>query len=202
MIAVNAANASAKKAVSKSPSAYGGTPVIIVLGLDESGKSHASWFGAADKDLATKASGLMGMATLAVDSDAIRLAADKLPKGKVFASGKAFVPFVKMSLYEKLVAFMPEADRPKKPAARKASADSTAASTPQPKRTLPEDWDKIVVGSLVLASVSPVDPWYKCVVVEDKGDGLFVLKWRDYRDPNIVRRREDIALLHPGNASA
>ena len=39
-------------------------PALIVLGLDDSGKAHASWFDAAEADIARSAASFMGMRSL------------------------------------------------------------------------------------------------------------------------------------------
>lgn len=181
------------------------TPVLVVLGLDETGKAHASWFGQADAALAEKAAGLMEMAVLPISNDEIKAAAGSLPKGKVFASGRGFVPFVKAGVFDKLVEFLPEGSRPKKPKAKqKVEAPTKKAKVePESPPVLPANWGKIEVGALVMASVDPQEPWFKCIVVSERANDVFVLRWRDYPDdPKIVRRREDIALLHPEHASA
>ncbi|MCJ2079082.1 hypothetical protein MKK68_26200 [Methylobacterium sp. E-016] len=77
---------------------------LIVFGLDDGGKPHASQFAQSDTELATKAAGLMGMRTLAVETDEHRALGAPLPQGRVFASGKGFVSFVKKGLYERLSA--------------------------------------------------------------------------------------------------
>ncbi len=38
------------------------------------------------------------------DNDVLRALAAKLPAGRVFESGRAFVPFIKAALYEQLLA--------------------------------------------------------------------------------------------------
>src|SRR5215203_566666 len=78
---------------------------LVVFGLDATGKPHASAFDGADADLAEKAAGLMGMHALRPETDEQRQIAAKLPRGRVFASGRAFVPFVRAPLYEALTAF-------------------------------------------------------------------------------------------------
>jgi hypothetical protein len=67
----------------------------------------------------------------------------------------------------------------------------------------PCGWADINVGSLVLASDGPGEGWWKSVVIEAKGD-LFTLIWEDWPDlPRFVRRRCQLALLHPaGRARA
>lgn len=81
---------------------------VIVLGRDDAGKPHASAFGEAERIQAKRAARKMGMALITVDpanADLITLAVG-LPIGKVFASGKAFVPFVKGSTFDQLEPFI------------------------------------------------------------------------------------------------
>lgn len=85
----------------KSLNDSGGAPskdmdaALIVFGRDDKGKAHASRYSEADRIAAMKAAHLMGFKALAVTKDAIRHIADELPQGRLFDSGKAFVPFVK-----------------------------------------------------------------------------------------------------------
>jgi hypothetical protein len=80
------------------------TPALVVFGLDDTKRPHASAFVARQAELAEKAAGLMGMATLRPATDEQKALAAKLPRGRVFASGRAFVPFVRAGLYESIVA--------------------------------------------------------------------------------------------------
>ncbi len=66
---------------------------VVVLGLDDKRKPHASAFTASEAELAVKAAGLMGMQVLRPETDDQRALAAKLPRGRIFASGKGFVPF-------------------------------------------------------------------------------------------------------------
>ena len=84
-------------------------PALIVLGPDAAGKPHAAWFTADEATLARRAATLMDLAVLEVASDALRTAAAVLPHGRVFAAGRAFVPFVKRATYETLAAHLPVA---------------------------------------------------------------------------------------------
>ena len=74
-----------------------------MFGRDHAGKPHASWFDGASAELATKAAGLMNMHAAPVDSENLRQFATSLPRGRVFASDKAFTPFVGRALYDRLV---------------------------------------------------------------------------------------------------
>src|SRR3954471_18731903 len=77
---------------------------LVVFGRDEAGKAHAAWFDQSEAALAEKAADLMGLRVLRVRTDEHRALAAQLPQGRVFASGRAFVPFVKASLFLQLQA--------------------------------------------------------------------------------------------------
>lgn len=103
---------------------------FIVLGRDEGGKAHASWFDEYDRPAAERAAALMGMHGLIVDDDGLAAIAQRLPRGKLFASGRAFVPFVKGSTFDQLAARLPlcAVTRPVRAAA--VSVEGDADGTP------------------------------------------------------------------------
>ena len=57
-----------------------------------------------EADLATKAAELMGLRLLPIRTDTERALAAKVPRGRVFATGRAFVPFIKAALLTELQA--------------------------------------------------------------------------------------------------
>jgi hypothetical protein len=125
-----------------------------------------------------------------------------LPAGKLYESGRAFVPFVKSDLYERLHDSLPKKDREalaETNALRRAAADAAAAANAEPESfTLPDDWSKIVVGDLVLAYDAEGEAWFEAYIVEVKGVHDLLLRWRGWPDlPNFVRTRTCIALMHP-----
>ena len=149
---------------------------VVVFGRDEAGKPHASSFSASDAELAEKAAGLMGMRILRLTTDEGRELAAKLPRGRVFGSGRAFVPFVKAGLYDRLEAVAQASDGPF--AAGTESAGTTPPSPPEgPVRPAsgrgggeaakpqpidgqpPATWDAITLGSVVLAPDAPKQGW-------------------------------------------
>lgn len=77
--------------------------VLVVLGLGSDGKPHAARFDQADKALVIKAAGLMGFHAIDVAAGELQATALQLPGGKIFASGRGFVPFIRRDLYDKLV---------------------------------------------------------------------------------------------------
>jgi len=97
---------------------------LIVFGLDEKGRPHASWFGDEDVALARKAAAMMGMEAVEANSEALRALARQLPAGRVFASGRAFVPFVKGGLYSQLAAHLPAGAGPAAEGAKVAEVDA------------------------------------------------------------------------------
>ena len=78
-------------------------PHVVVFGRDEAGKPHASWFDAESAELAMKAADLMNMHVLKLETEEPRVIARELARGRVFASGRAFTPFVRASVYGRLV---------------------------------------------------------------------------------------------------
>lgn len=184
-------------------------PAVIVLGRDDSGKPHASWFDEAAAPLAEKAAAMMGMAALRAATGELRALAGHLPQGRVFSTGRAFVPFVKASLFDQLAKHLPhptppplrlvDDTAPKSPPATDKPANE---AKPRQEPTSP-DWSKIAAGDVVLAREAQDEGWFECRVLEAKADGLFILRWRDWPDlPKIVRRAEQVALLHPNHAAA
>jgi hypothetical protein len=187
------------------------TPALIVFGPDKDGKPHASWFTEADVALATKAAGVMGMRTLQITDEAALAISAQLPQGRVFASGRAFVPFVAKGMYGRLSALAGpcEVTAPAE-GAKAADGPANAPGGPSTIETpsegedgrYPRSWASVGVGSLVLISEGEQDGWYEAEVVEAKTGGIYTLRWRDWPDlPLLVRRREHMALLHPNTAA-
>ena len=168
-------------------------PAVIVFGKDEAGKPHASWFAAADAALAERAAGLMGMRVLPVATDEVRAKALEAAAGRIFASGKAFAPFCKLPLYEALSAFE-ESFAPPPPVEPEPEPVVTVSS-------VPTTWADIGLGSAVLASSGPDEGWWPSIIVEDRGEGLYVVRWQGYDDePSFVRRGADLGLMPPSAA--
>lgn len=182
------------------------TPALVMLGLDDKGKPHASWFGLADAAGVERAASLMNFGVIRVDTDALAKTAASLPPGKLFESGKAFVPFVKRETYDLLAAHLDDEFLTAMSTRVAAAANDQSyaeASKGEAPAGLPDDWSKITVGDRVLASDGPGDGWYEADVREVLPGGKFRLQWRDW--PEIApfsRAVTDIALLHPKHTGA
>ena len=80
-------------------------PILVVLGIDVDGKPHASRFEDRDAPFVERAAEVMGFQVVRVSPDhPLHAIADELPLGKIFASGRAFVPFVGRLMFDKLAA--------------------------------------------------------------------------------------------------
>ncbi|MGB3540594.1 MAG: hypothetical protein WBA42_20760 [Mesorhizobium sp.] len=205
------------------PEPHGGRPrdlpsSVVIVGLDDRGKPHASRFPVAAVSEVEAAASLMGMAVIKAKSEALAKIVEKLTVGKLFASGKAFVPFVSQDVYRQLEAYLPIALR--KRGANKADGGSSADSGTPPVEApnpdagnayakaksagkprsgkYPEDWDKITIGHIVLASDGREDGWWTACVREVRANGTYLLEWEEWAGfDRFVCRRDQIALLHP-----
>lgn len=191
------------------PAVLSDAPVIL-FGRDERHRPHASRFGG-DIAGAEDAARLMGLYCAVADTDALRDLVARLPTGRLFPSGRAFVPFVKADLYDRLLAATGTPDKPKPVAAASKAAEAPPAAgagaggkggpdSPGGAAKAPSDWAGIGVGSVVLACQGPMEGWWEAVVLYTKANDAFVLSWRDFLDePEIARARKDLGLLPPGS---
>jgi hypothetical protein len=169
----------------------GASPDLIVLGLGEQGKPQAARFPASQSDQVTKAATAMNLVVGKADGTALAELAEKLPTGRVYATGRGFVPPVRQNLYDKIVEQLKLAGQP--------VPEPTDVSVPA-AAGLPASWDKIEVGNMVIAAEG--QPWYAAIVVARDGD-MLTLKWRDYpQEPNAIRHASAVALLKPNPISA
>ena len=168
-----------------------------MFGLDSRGKSKGARFGKEHADLAVKAASQLQLQVLAGNDPKIAEIVARLPVGRVHATGRTFVPFIRRDLYDKLVAAAANGNtHPTSPpnGSSGASGSTPGGSAPH----LPKDWQEIGVGDLVVAQDSLEDGWYDAIVVQVDGD-MFTLQWRDYpRERRVVRHRLRLALLYPG----
>jgi hypothetical protein len=176
---------------------------IILLGLDEVGRPHAAAFKASEAKAVQQASVMMQMLMVEPDNPTLLELAQQLPKGRLFASGKAFVPFVKQVFYDKLVGLLPDGVLPpfrdSSCSAGAGVGPSAATSVVGHERNddIPKDWSNLKVGSIVVAWESEDDGWWLAVVLKEQ-HGAYTLRWRDYPQlGTVVRQRKHIALLHP-----
>ena len=172
---------------------------VVLFGIDSHGKPKGARFGKDHADLAIKAASQLQLRVLTSNDPKIADLATRLPVGRVHATGRTFVPFIRRDLYDKLVAAAPNGTN--HPTSPPASGSSGATGPQQPggsSPNLPKTWQEISLGDLVVAQEAPEDGWYEAIVAEVNGDMLTV-RWRDYpRERKIVRHRQRLGLLYPG----
>ncbi len=92
--------------------AANGTAELIVLGRDEAGKPRAARFPAGHDGLVAKAAKAMNLAVCKADGEVLTELAKKLPPGRLYSTGRGFVPSVGRSLYDRLVEQLKLAGQP------------------------------------------------------------------------------------------
>src|SRR5262249_40228071 len=76
---------------------------LIVLGYDDQQRPCGARFQDADLKLVTEAAKAMGFSLYSAASSAIGTLAKKLPVGRLYATGKGFVPNIRQTLYSQLI---------------------------------------------------------------------------------------------------
>jgi hypothetical protein len=164
---------------------------LLVLGFDEQQKPCGARFVDAKPDLVAKAAQVMGLKVYKPTSAEAAEVAKKLPVGQLYATGRAFVPHVRQSLYSDVIVAL--AAEPQQAA---VGSDDDKASTPV-ARGLPRSWDEIAPGHLVIAQESLDYGWWEAIVL-DRKDDMLTLRFRDYpRLPKFFRHRTAVALMSP-----
>ena len=133
------------------------------------------------------------------DTDEHRDFAWQLPRGRVFGSGKAFVPFVSSGDYERLCAFAgvsaAQTASPKTPDAGALSPDNVVPMVDEAKlveKPTPLG-QAIVVGSIVLACENYSGGFYEAKVTGIEADVLS-LQWEYYpQEPPVKRRLSQVS---------
>jgi hypothetical protein len=166
---------------------------LLVLGFDEQQKPCGARFVDAKPDLVAKAAQVMGLKIYKPTSPEAAELAKKLPVGQLYATGRAFVPHVRQSLYSDVIVAL--AAEPQQAA---VGPDDDKASTPV-ARALPCTWDEIAPGHLVIAQESLDYGWWEAIVL-DRKDDILTLRFRDYpRLPKFFRHRTAVALMSPAS---
>jgi hypothetical protein len=169
---------------------------VVLFGIDGRGKPKAARFGKQHAGLAVKAATQLQLQILVANDPKIANVVGRLPVGRVHATGRTFVPFVRRDLYDQLVAAAGNGAAHADPPSHGSSGASGSApngSVPH----LPKDWQGIGVDDLVVAYQGQEDGWYESIVVQVDGD-MLTLRWRDYpRERRFTRHRNRVGLLYP-----
>jgi hypothetical protein len=174
------------------------TPLVL-FGVDGRGKAKAARFGKEHAGLAMKAASQLQLQVLSSNDPEVAEIAARLPVGRVHATGRTFVPFIRRDLYDQLLAAANgNLHQPPAPPANGTSGNDAGSPPSRSSPKLPRTWQEIGVGDLVVAQESLEDGWYEAIVVDANGD-MFSLRWRNYpRQRQFVRHRLRLGLLYPG----
>ena len=157
---------------------------MVLFGVDENKRPRAARF-VVDENLGLLAAAADSLDLIISEVKTPKLAdlAEKLPVGRVQATGPAFVPYVRQDLYDKVV---------------EAAGTDAAAPGKLPKSDLaPTTFDEIAPGHLVIAQEDLETGWWEAIVLESDAETL-TLRYRDYpRLPKFQRSRTAVALLSP-----
>ena len=161
---------------------------LIVLGFDEHQKPRGARFEDADANLVTKAAQLMDLNVYEPKTKELAELAKKLPIGRLYANGKAFVANIRQNLYSQIIVAL---------ALEPGAAVSIQQETLPVATGLPRSWDDIAPGHLVIAQESLENGWWEAIVIARNGD-MLTLRFREYpKLPKFVRHRAAVALMSP-----
>ena len=190
---------------------------MFVIGLGDDGKPRGARFRQVD-DLIVIRAGDIKLKVVFPASTVVAQVGMKLPEGRLYASGKMFVPNIKRDLYDEMEAALAspedtsstlERQEPRNvkcddEAASPQTTVPTAAAVPpvacvSPMTSgLPKNWETVGVGHMVLVHESPEDGWWEAVV-EIREHDVLTLRFRDYpKLPQMVRHISTVALINPG----
>jgi hypothetical protein len=195
--------------------AFANSPVFA-FGLDENGKPRGARFSQGLNDQIVSAALDMNCRVIQNHSAALTALGMKLPVGRVYASGKAFIPNIRRDLYDKLeaarqqppeevggvipVSLFKEPSEPPSAAGEPKDKAATVACASPMASGLPKSWETIASGHMVLAFEGPGEGWWEAVVVH-REEEILTLRYRDYpKVPNFQRHITTVALINPGPA--
>jgi hypothetical protein len=180
-------------------------PILVVLGIDIDGRPHASRFEERDAPFAERAAELMGFHAIHVasDNEELHAVAEQLPVGKIFATGRAFVPFVGRPAFDKLATLVEGGITARAPRAIGATPTESGVSSAtfvesDETKAVETLWSSLEVGSMVLATQPYAYlGWFESIVLGIDGD-ILTLRWRDGAPEKPFRvSRRNVALLNP-----
>jgi hypothetical protein len=154
----------------------------IIFGADEYAKPRAARLTGEEPELLAKAAEAMHLRLVEVTGEELAEIAKRLPAGRLHASGRGLVPYIKGELYSELLSA--------------TATDQPTQHGPEPTaQELPRSWDEVAPGHVVIARETLECGWWEAVVVERNGD-LVILRYRDYPQYSpLVRHRSVVALI-------
>jgi hypothetical protein len=138
---------------------------LFVYGLDEGGKPKGARFPATETEKVLPVATAMKLQFCQACSEEVANLGMKLPVGRIYARGKAFIPNIKRDLYDKLMAAIgsckEEHDHSQIEGTVASSATSGGSVAQAPNETgailpplasgLPQNWESIAAGNMILS---------------------------------------------------
>lgn len=179
---------------------------IVVLGPDDKGKPHAAKFHPNQEEAVRKAAKLMGFRIGLPKTEEAIAVVDRLPPGKLFATGKGMVPFCPTASYAKLTTVLEMEPEPKAgsgaPQAEAAAPNAAKPTTTPAMGVATDPWAALKVGDKVIAPEKrpTEDGYWPCTISSISKDGrMLTLRWIDNpKQPPVVLKRRAVALLSNG----
>jgi hypothetical protein len=181
---------------------------MFVYGLDETGKPKGARFQATETEKVSPVVAAMKLQSFQTGSEEVTSLGMKLPVGRIYARGKAFIPNIKRELYDKILGALgsTKEGQPKAEGMPPAATSDvglalapveTEGNLPPLASGLPRNWESIAAGNMILAHAGPGEGWWECLVLARDGE-ILTLRYRDYpKVPKFDRHISTIALINP-----
>jgi hypothetical protein len=184
---------------------------LFVYGLDEAGKPKGARFPATETEKVLPVATAMKLQSCQACSDEVADLGMKLPVGRIYARGKAFIPNIKRDLYDKLLAAIGSCNEGHDHSQAEGAATSSAtpgdavahaptevgAILPPLASGLPQNWESISAGNMILIDAGPGEGWWEAIVI-NRDDAILTLRYRDYpKVPKFERHVSTVALINP-----
>jgi hypothetical protein len=170
---------------------------LIVYGEDDTGKPRGARFPSTEKESLLPVAEALKFTVLEAQSEELAALGAKLPVGRIYARGKSFIPNIRRDLYDKIHA--EAADLPRTDGGTASSAADTATATATLASGLPQDWQSIAAGHMLLVHESPEEGWWEAIVIAREND-ILTLRYRDFpKVPKFQCHVSTIAMLNPGS---
>jgi hypothetical protein len=179
---------SIQETLMKNPQARTHRPkTFLVYGLDVHNKPHAAQVMTTEADSLAERAAAMDFQICEASTKRLKEVATRLPSGDLRPQGDAVIPEIEEPLYRRLFDLLVAADY-----ARAKNSPSAGAVT---QSGLPETWDQIAPGHVVIAQESLAYGWCEALVLHRDSDTL-QLRFRDYPSlPKFTRPIEAVALM-------
>ncbi len=182
--------ATKKSKIEKEDGGNGLAKFLYVFGTPDGGKPRGARFLTSQFGQIQDAVNELKLAVCSDTSPRLTELGQKLPQGRVYARGKAFIPFIKKELLDQL------RDAQYGPMTAPAGEEIPKEQVRLPDG--PMSWDEVAVGHIVIGQDSYLDGWWEAEVVEREAD-IVTLKWCDYPEEGLAKRHiAAVALRHPG----